>query len=72
MTYVPYNVQPYDRWDTIAHKAYGEAHRYPEILDANPRLAITAMPTPGTVVWVPVIELPTATTPAAGLPPWKR
>lgn len=72
MPYVPYTVQTYDRWDLIAHKAYGEAHRFNEILDANPHLLVTAMPVPGTVIQVPVIELPTAATPAAGLPSWKR
>ena len=72
MALIQYIVQPYDRWDSIAQKAYGEPHRWPEITAANPQVQLAAMPAPGTKLWVPIIELPKAADATAGLPSWRR
>ncbi len=71
MSYTPYIVQEYDRWDTIAHKAYGQPERWPEIARANPNIKLDALPTPGSVVWVPIIQAEQTVTTSAGRPPWK-
>ena len=33
MIYVTHDA---DRWDTIAYEMYGDAKRYPELIEANP------------------------------------
>lgn len=59
-----------DRWDTVAHKAYGDALRYPEIAAANPDVPLTDVLPSGLTLYVPIseeVELDTNL-----LPPWKR
>jgi Phage Tail Protein X len=58
------------RWDTIAHKAYGEFSNMKPILDANPQLEIHSLLPSGTIVNVPIIEVTVAD--VIGLPPWKQ
>ena len=72
MPLVKYTTQQGDRWPDIAHRAYGEFQRWPEIAAANPRLPLSATLAAGTAVWVPVIEATdVAQVVAVGRPPWK-
>ncbi len=70
-TFIKYTAQQGDRWPDIAHKAYGEFHRWPDIAKANQHLALAAVLTAGTVVWVPVIDAAVAAPVVVGRPPWK-
>lgn len=72
MNATAYTVQLYDTWQLIAHLAYGQPERWPELTAANPNMALLAMPTPGATMWVPVIDPPSAVTSTVGLPPWRR
>jgi nucleoid-associated protein YgaU len=59
-----------DRWDTVAHKAYGDVNRYLEIAEANRDVSLTDVLPAGLTLRIPVIaeaELDTNL-----LPPWKR
>lgn len=58
------------RWDTIAHKAYGDFSNMKPILDANPNLEVHALLPAGTIVNVPIVSVSVAD--IIGLPPWKQ
>jgi phage tail protein X len=64
-----YNTQVGDTWASIAAMAYGQPERFPEIIEANPNVPITATLPAGIVVWVPISA--STTTTAKNLPPWK-
>ncbi|HEX2881441.1 MAG TPA: tail protein X [Polyangiaceae bacterium] len=70
--YIEYKTVAGDRWDTIAHKVYGNAALYEPIITAPPNRRIPIRPVlrAGTTVYVPVREAPVAA--SAELPPWKR
>lgn len=73
MAFVRYTIQPYDRWDSIAAKAYGQPERWPEITAANPGVKLDALPPVGVVISIPVIEATSdLDTDNIGLPPWRR
>ncbi len=59
-----------ERWDTVAYKAYGDATKINELIEANPNVPITDEIPPNTVLNVPIIPEPTLD--EALLPPWKR
>lgn len=68
--YLPMLTLEGDRWDLIAHRAYGDVAKQDLIIAANPELAITPILPAGVTVRVPVLpdDTPTLDT----LPPWKR
>ncbi|TAD91060.1 MAG: hypothetical protein EAZ99_04030 [Alphaproteobacteria bacterium] len=58
------------RWDQVADLAYGDPFDYERLIRASLALAITPVLEPGDVIVAPVLA--EASTPSAGLPPWKR
>lgn len=58
-----------ERWDQLAWRYYGDAHRYLPIVQANPHVPITAILPSGLTLAIPILE-PVAT--AQDLPPWMR
>ncbi len=68
--FVTIRTQGVDRWDLIAHRAYGDVNRIQLIIDANPSVPITSEVAPGTLIRVPVIA--GTNVEALRLPPWKR
>lgn len=58
-----------ERWDQLAWRYYGDAHRYLPIVQANPHVPITAALPAGLTLAIPLLE-PVATT--EDLPPWMR
>ncbi|MDE1531692.1 tail protein X [Pseudomonas carnis] len=58
-----------ERWDQLAWKYYGDAHRYLAIVQANPHVPLTAALPAGLTLAIPLLE-PEATT--EDLPPWMR
>lgn len=57
-----------ERWDNIAWRYYGDAYLYPQIIAANPHVAITATLPAGLTLAIPLIETKPS---SVGLPPWK-
>lgn len=60
-----------DRWDTIAYKAYGDASKFQQIIEANPEAVVGAVFEPGIRLIVPIVETVNSTDKNL-LPPWKR
>jgi phage tail protein X len=58
-----------ERWDQLAWRYYGDAHRYQPIVDANPHVPISAALPAGLTLAIPLLE-PVAAT--EDLPPWMR
>jgi len=58
-----------ERWDQLAWRYYGDAHRYLPIVQANPHVPITAILPSGLTLAIPILELVTS---AQDLPPWMR
>jgi phage tail protein X len=69
---IQYVVKEGERWDTIAHKAYGNATLVKAIIEANPLVPITPRLPAGTVLSVPVIDQVNILTDVEKLPPWKK
>lgn len=67
-----YIVKDGERWDTIAHKAYGRASLMQPIIEANPNVPINPRLEGGTVLIIPVIDEINVQTDKEKLPPWKR
>lgn len=62
-----------ETWSTLSQRAYGQAHRYPEIQKMNPGVPLSYTITAGTDVLLPVEEdTTTTTTNSSNLPPWIR
>lgn len=57
------------RWDQLAWRYYGDAHRYLPIVQANPHVPLRAALPAGLTLAIPMLE-PQATT--QDLPPWMR
>jgi phage tail protein X len=58
-----------ERWDQLAWRYYGDAHRYRPIVDANPTVPLGATLPSGLTLAIPLLEaLPTA----QDVPPWLR
>jgi len=60
-----------DRWDTIAHKAYGDASKFEPLIAANPSVPVTAVLQAGIRLVVPVLESEEGLE-IELLPPWKK
>ncbi|OLS63737.1 tail protein X [Pseudomonas putida] len=58
-----------ERWDALAWRYYGDAHRYHPIVQANPHVPLDAALPAGLVLAIPMLEQQTAT---EDLPPWMR
>lgn len=58
-----------ERWDQLAWRYYGDAHRYLPIVEANPHVPITAALPAGLTLAIPMLESVTST---EDLPPWMR
>lgn len=58
-----------ERWDQLSWKYYGDAHRYPPIVEANPHVPITGSLPAGLQLAIPMLAV---VTPTADLPPWMR
>ncbi len=58
-----------ERWDQLSWKYYGDAHRYPPIVEANPHVPITGALPAGLQLAIPMLAV---VTPTADLPPWMR
>ncbi len=59
-----------DRIDTLAVKFYGGLYGIAILSDANPSIPLDAVFPLGTVLIVPIIEVPE--NPSNNLPPWKK
>jgi phage tail protein X len=58
-----------ERWDQLAWRYYGDAHRYLPIVLANPHIPLTPELPAGLTLAIPMLETqPTA----QDLPPWMR
>lgn len=68
---IRYTTRNGDRWDTIAHKHYGNAMLIDGLIAANPHLPLAEQFASGLTVFVPVLERKPNTNQAA-LPPWMR
>ena len=51
-----YTTQDGDRWDTIAHKHYGNALAINRLIAANPHLPLAEQFASGLTVFVPVVR----------------
>lgn len=72
MSTIQYITSGYERWDTIAFKAYGNAALSEVIIKANPEVDITDILAPGIILDLPILEGIEAATDIDLLPPWKR
>ena len=66
-----YTTQDGDRWDTIAHRHYGNAREINRLSAANPHLPLAERFASGLTVFVPVIRQ-SDTQRQDLLPPWFR
>ncbi len=69
---VEYITSEGETWFTIAHKAYGSANLFPQIVIANPDVPITDRLPGGISLQIPVIESILSKTDEELLPPWKK
>lgn len=70
MTYTKYTTVQGDRWDTVAHKAYGDPMKISPIIEANPNVPKSPVILAGTVLYIPIQDRETIT--PSILPPWKQ
>ena len=71
MSVLVYTTQDGDRWDTIAHKHYGNALMIDGLIAANPHLPIAEQFKSGLTVFVPVLPSKPKNS-QEQLPPWMR
>lgn len=69
MEYLVHITTQGERWDQLAWRYYGDAHRYLPIMQANPHVPLTGAMPAGLALSIPVLEVETA---ADDLPPWMR
>ena len=65
-----YTTRHGDRWDTVAHKHYGNAFEIGRLIAANPHLPAAEQFAANLTVFVPVIPAKPQT--QADMPPWLR
>lgn len=70
MSYLTHITTEGERWDSLAWRYYGDAHRYLPIIQANPQVPITAALPAGLMLSIPVLEQAAST--SEDLPPWMR
>ena len=68
-TYIPHITIEGERWDQLAYRYYGSAHRYDPIIRANPHVPLATTLPGGLTLSVPVIEQQDL---SEELPPWLR
>lgn len=61
-----------DRWDTVSYKAYGDATRIKELIEANPELPISSVLPAGIIINIPILDNVDNSISQELLPPWKR
>jgi phage tail protein X len=61
-----------ERWDSVAHKAYGNAGLSKIIIEANPDVTITDVLPAGIVLNIPVQREEAVFTSQELLPPWLK
>lgn len=66
-----YTTRHGDRWDTVAHKHYGNAFEIGRLIAANPHLPLAEQFDAGLPVFVPVLRTPPKQRQDV-LPPWMR
>lgn len=69
MNYIAHVTIEGDTWDRLAYRYYGNARRYPPIIEANPHVPITAGLPAGITLAIPLLESETR---IEDLPPWMR
>lgn len=67
--YLTHITQDGERWDQLAYRYYGAAHRYEPIMRANPQVPLTRALAAGLSLRIPVLEAAPTT---EDLPPWMR
>lgn len=73
MAFVKYTAQEGDTFSTIAHKAYGDASAFPDVIDANGGIPISTTIPEGTIIYVPIkANTIQNLSNNAAIPPWKR
>lgn len=72
--FLEHQIVPGERWDTIAHKYYGDATKMHHLLRANPDLVREGPPelifSKSGTLRIPVLQ--EEMTPDIPLPPWKK
>ncbi|MBP5958132.1 tail protein X [Pseudomonas anatoliensis] len=67
--FIPHLTTEGERWDQLAWRYYGDAHRYWPIAQANPNVPLSGTLPSGLTLAIPLLAaLPTA----QDLPPWMR
>ncbi|WP_433886058.1 tail protein X [Pseudomonas vranovensis] len=67
--FIPHTTTEGERWDQLAWRYYGDAHRYQPIVQANPHVPLTSALPAGLTLAIPMLETVLAT---EDLPPWMR
>ncbi|MEZ1436980.1 hypothetical protein CMV24_14960 [Pseudomonas plecoglossicida] len=67
--FIPHITTEGERWDQLAWRYYGDAHRYQPIVEANPHVPLDAALPAGLTLAIPMLDAETAT---EDLPPWMR
>lgn len=67
--FIPHITTEGERWDQLAWRYYGDAHRYLPIVQANPHVPLTGALPAGLTLAIPMLEPVPAT---EDLPPWMR
>jgi len=67
--FIPHHTTEGERWDQLAWRYYGDAHRYGPIADANPTVPLNATLPSGLTLAIPLLA---ARPTAQDVPPWMR
>lgn len=67
--FIPHHTTEGERWDQLAWRYYGDAHRYGPIADANPNVTLNATLPSGLTLAIPLLA---ARPTAQDVPPWMR
>jgi phage tail protein X len=67
--FIPHHTTEDERWDQLAWRYYGDAHRYGPIADANPNVPLNATLPSGLTLAIPLLA---ARPTAQDVPPWMR
>lgn len=67
--FIPHHTTEGERWDQLAWRYYGNAHRYGPIADANPNVPLNATLPSGLTLAIPLLA---ARPTAQDVPPWMR
>lgn len=68
--YLTHITQEGERWDSLAHRYYGNALAYEQIIVANPQVSISPVLPSGLVLLIPVVAAVDEA--LEDLPPWLR